>query len=960
MRKISENVISGIIAHAKKDAPIEACGYLAEKEGVIVYQYIMKNTDASKEHFSLDPEEQFTALRDMQKKGLELAGVYHSHPTSPARPSLEDIKLAYDSDLSYVIVSLAGGSETLKSFRISEDQVEPEKIDIVRDQQEGFSKAQRQIAESRPESENDTNLKTNTPNRFRISQKKESGMLRFYESPPSLEAEIDELEKQIDRYQKREITERELKARRVPFGVYAQRTKGTYMVRIRVPGGCVTPAQLKTVSMLSSRYGNDTVHLTTRQGLQIHYVALEDIVTVIRQLHEAGLVTRGGGGNTVRNITASWDAGISEDEVFDVTPYALSLTNRLIAEPDSWLVPRKYKISFSNSAYDNAGTAFNDLGFIAHIKNGIKGFKVYVAGGMGLKPQVGNLLHDFIAVDQTYLVAKAVKQLFLKFGNRRNKHAARLRFLWNKLGKDKFIELYYQEFEELKKQPVEPFVVANVDNKPAPNIPIKPSEIQSSDFNLWTHRFVRKQKRPGLFSVLIPVFLGDLKSEDAMELADFLSNFGENVLRCTIQQNLSIRNIPGEYLGNFYRLATDITDLSARPEFMANCIACTGANTCTLGICLSQEAMRALERRLRHSALDLDKISDVKLHISGCPDTCGLHATADLGFCGRATRKNQIMYPAYNIFAGSIIKDGSSRLSRNIDKISAHDLPDFVVELLNQYLKKKVKYASFADYIDDCGEADISAICDKYRDIPDFDDDRSYYFDWGAKEVFSVVGMGMGECSAGLFDLIDVDRDLIKKQREEIKSLLDSSKINEALYKITLSASRMLLITRGIEAQSDLEVFNAFGKHFIEAGLVDGRFKRLITAARNRDLEQLRNMEPQVHELAAAMETLYESMDDSLRIPSEKEKQIKKSDRTDCAEGNDEEVFRDYRGVACPMNFVKVKIDLSTMKTGQTLKVLLYEGEPIENVPKSVMDEGHEIIERKKSGDHWAVLIKKG
>jgi proteasome lid subunit RPN8/RPN11 len=182
MLKITENVISGIIAHAKRDAPIEACGYLAGKEGVIVLQYKMKNADASKKHFSLDPEEQFIALRDMQEKGFELAGVYHSHPTSPARPSQEDIKLAYDPDLSYVIVSLFGGSETLKSFRIREDQVEPEKIDIVGNQQEGFSNGQRQTAESRSEGENDTDLKASIPNRFSISQKKESGLMKFYES----------------------------------------------------------------------------------------------------------------------------------------------------------------------------------------------------------------------------------------------------------------------------------------------------------------------------------------------------------------------------------------------------------------------------------------------------------------------------------------------------------------------------------------------------------------------------------------------------------------------------------------------------------------------------------------------------------------------------------------------------------------------------------------------------------
>ncbi len=960
MLKITENIISGIIDHAKKDSPIEACGYLAEKEGVIIHQYRMKNADASDIHFSLDPEEQFDAVRDIRAKGFKLAAAYHSHPTTPARPSKEDIRLAYDPDISYVIVSLSDGSETLKSFKIRNNYVEPEKIEIVQDQQEGFRNGLKQIAKSRSEDENHTDLKASISDRIRRSQKTESGLVRFYEIPPTFEAEIDELEAQIQRFNEGEIPARELKARRVPFGVYAQRTKGTYMVRVRVPGGCVTPFQLNTVAGLSDRYGNGSIHITTRQGLQIHDVVLKNIVEVIRQLNEVGLATRGGGGNTVRNITASWNAGISEDEVFDVTPYALSLTSRLIAEPDSWLVPRKYKISFANSADDNAGATFNDLGFIAHVKNGAKGFRVYVAGGMGLKPQVAHLLHDFIPADQTYMVAKAVKQLFSKYGNRRNKHTARLRFLRNKLGRDKFVELYHQELEELKKQPVEPFIVANMDNEPAPSIPIEPVEIRSPDFDLWKHRFVRKQRQPGLYSVLIPVLLGDLSSEYAIELADFLINFGENVLRCTTQQNLNIRNIPGDYLGNVYQVVVAISDMSTGPEFMANCIACTGANTCTLGICLSQGALQAIFRKLKKSDLNLDEISDLKLHISGCPDTCGLHSTADIGFHGKAARKNQIMYPAYNIVAGSVTKDGHSRLARKIDMISARDLPDFVAELLNHYLNKKDKYASFVHYIDDCGEADIRTICDKYRDIPNFDDDKKYYFDWGAKEVFSVVGMGIGECSAGLFDLINVDRDLIKKLREERKSFADSSKIDEALYKMTFSSSRMLLIARGIEAQSDREVFNTFDKHFIEAGLVDKRFKKLITVARNRDFEQLRNMEHQVHELTTAMEALYESMNDSLRFPSEKEKQIDESDMRDRTAGNDQEVFRDYRGVACPMNFVKVKLDLAMMTTGQTLKVLLDDGEPIENVPRSVADEGHEIVEQKKTDDYWAVLIRKG
>jgi sulfite reductase (ferredoxin) len=926
MLKIKEDIISGIIAHAKKEAPIEACGYLAEKEGVIVQQYKMKNMDASEVHFTLDPEEQFEAVRDMRKKGFKLAAVYHSHPTTSAHPSQEDIRLAYDPDLSYVIVSLLDGSETLKSFKILDNHVEPEKIDVLK--------------------------------KPLIWGKDDHGQRRFYELPPTLDDEIKDLESQILRYKKGKITAGELKTRRVPFGVYAQRTEATYMVRIRIPGGCVTPFQFKTVARLAVKYGNGSVHITTRQGLQIHDVILENLVTVIRELKHVGLTSRGGGGNTVRNITASWDAGISTDEVFDVTPYALSLTSRLIAESDSWLVPRKFKISFSNSGADNSNASFNDLGFIARRKNGQNGFRVYVAGGMGFKPQVGKLLHDFLPAEQSYLVAKSVKQIFNRHGNRKNKHAARLRFLWNKLGEKQFVELYHQEFETLKKQRLEHFFGAEVENKPRPDIRLKPVEIQSPDFAIWKQRYVKEQKQPKLYSILLPIFLGNLKSEQAIELSEFLDNFGENVMRCTQQQNLSIRNIPGEYLGNVYRVATTITELATEPKFISNCIACTGAELCTLGICLSRGAIRAIGKKLKKSGLSIEDLSDVKLHISGCPDTCGLHTTADLGFYGGASRKNQIMYPAYTIVAGSIIKDGHSRLACKIDKISARDLPDLVVEFLKLYLPKKENYSSFAAYIDDGGEADIRSLCNKYRDIPDFSNDKTYYFDWEAKEVFSVIGMGMGECSAGLFDLIDIDREIIKKQQRIITSLSDSNEISEALYKVVLSASRMLLITRGIEARSDRKVFQEFGKHFIETGMVDGHFKKLVKTAKNKDYTQLRDRKHQVYELASTMEKL-SSMDDSLHFPAEKERELKPPNRIESVLDNNDDVFRDYRGVACPMNFVKVKLDLAMMESGQLLKVLLDDGEPIANVPRSVADEGHEIVKQKNENDFWSVLIRK-
>jgi sulfite reductase (ferredoxin) len=284
----------------------------------------------------------------------------------------------------------------------------------------------------------------------------------FYRIPGNLASELEELDSYIARFKSGEIDAATLKVRRVPFGCYEQRQDGTYMVRIRATGGALTPRQLQTIAEASARYGSEAIHITTRQEFQIHDVALDDVLPVMRELLLAGLASRGGGGNTVRNILVSPDAGVSPDEVFDPNPYAFALTSRLIAEPDSWLLPRKYKIAFSNSAADTAYAEFTDLGFIAQLRNGEKGFRVYVAGGLGAKPEVGHLLHDFIPAEEVYFVATAIKRLFDRHGNRKNRHAARLRFLWNTLGEERFRELYEEQLKLIREENSAPLLIEEI------------------------------------------------------------------------------------------------------------------------------------------------------------------------------------------------------------------------------------------------------------------------------------------------------------------------------------------------------------------------------------------------------------------------------------------------------------------------------------------------------------------
>jgi len=688
----------------------------------------------------------------------------------------------------------------------------------------------------------------------------------FYKIPDNLAAELDELDSYIERYRRGEIDAATLKVRRVPFGCYEQRTDGSYMVRIRTTGGALTPHQLRTIAEISARYGSPAIHITTRQEFQVHDVALENVLPVMRELLQAGLAARGGGGNTVRNILVSPDAGVGLDEVFDPSPYAFALTSRLIAESDSWLLPRKYKIAFSNSTEDSSYAEFNDLGFIAQLRDGEKGFRVLVAGGLGTKPEVGHLLHDFIPAGDVYLVATAIKRLFDAHGNRKNRHAARLRFLWNTLGEERFRELYDEQLQRLRTENPPALLLEEVPN--SSTLPPNAPELDDSpEFAQWRERFVEAQRQPGLVSVLVPIFLGNLKNEDAIRLADLLAPFGNYVLRATFGQNLRLRNIPENYLPNIFHLVREITELTSFPRLLGNSIACTGADTCKLGICLSKGALTATAERLKNSALDLNRIADFRLNLSGCPNTCGQHMLADLGFFGNVGRKEQQMFPAYMVVAGAEIGEGKARLARQIDRVSARDLPQFVEEVLKLWLAKRDSYSSFAAYVNGDGTQDIKSIADRFRKIPEFNEDKSYYYDWGAKESFSLVGRGLGECSAGLFDLIEVDLNAARDLREEFRA--GESQGADTLYAISLRSARALLITRGIEAPTDIAVFENFRKHFIQAGLIGERFSPVIAAAQQKNVEGLSQLEDEVFSLLASVETLYRGMDNSLRFAAE-------------------------------------------------------------------------------------------
>ena len=315
------------------------------------------------------------------------------------------------------------------------------------------------------------------------------------------------------------------------------------------------------------------------------------------------------------------------------------------------------------------------------------------------------------------------------------------------------------------------------------------------------------------------------------------------------------------------------------------------------------------------------------------------------------------MYPSYIIVAGAVVGDNESKLAQPVDEINARDLPEFTSDLLKIYSTWMHIYKSFAEYLDLRGRNDISELCDKFRTVPDWADDKNYYFDWGSDQIFSLVGKGIGECSAGIIDMIDVDMNSIRKYQDEIKHSKDISTINELLKGIIFCAARMLLVTRGVEPKNTNEVYNGFTEQFIEANLISNEYLIIIEIAKDGKPFNFINEKDTIYNLAKDVIELYDGMDDSLQFDIPKD--LKQNELSKIKPIFEAVLIKDYRGVACPMNFVKTKIDLATLKSGDKLEVLLDDGEPVENVPGSVKMEGHKIIRQNKIDNYWSVIIEK-
>jgi sulfite reductase (ferredoxin) len=673
-----------------------------------------------------------------------------------------------------------------------------------------------------------------------------------------IQDELDEFENVVAQFKAGAINEGQFRIVRVPAGVYEQRENGTYMLRVRFPAGGVTPPHLRRLGEVSEKFGNGLLHITTRQEFQIHRVPLDSIIPALRSLAKAGLSTKGGGGNTVRNITACVDSGVCRDEVFDVTPYAVATTERLLADPLSLQLPRKYKIAFAACNKDCSGATVHDVGFVARRQNGVDGFAVYVAGGMGGKSRLSSLLHEFIPKSDTFVVAEAIKHVFDKNGDRKNKHLARLRFLVEKIGLPAFRELYESELVMLRASNPAPLEL-----RPLPQLAATPAngdvKSDSAEFSRWFVHNVAPQKQSGFFLVQIPLALGDLPASKTTALADILAAHGDNILWATQSQNAGLRWITAAELPVVHQKLAALGLAEPEAPVLRNLVACAGASTCRLGICLSRGLAKAVRSELSASELDLDSLGDFSIHISGCPNSCGRHPIGNIGFSGAARRVGGNLVPFYAVQLGGRLAEGKSRFGTNVGAVPAKNAPAFLRDLLSAW-KKSPDTGNFHQFVDNDGRKIAGEILARHQEVPPIASRKEFYYDWDSKKLFSLVGRGQGECSAGVFDLIEVD-------------LVNARESQEAgrFYAAALAAARALLVVQRARPKSDVETFALFQNHFIEAGLVDASLTAVIASGRRaaaaaNPAEKFDGLPADVAALVASVRLLHESLDSSLRF----------------------------------------------------------------------------------------------
>ncbi|HVP05423.1 MAG TPA: nitrite/sulfite reductase, partial [Dehalococcoidia bacterium] len=572
---------------------------------------------------------------------------------------------------------------------------------------------------------------------------------------------IENYELEARRYRaNREELEGEITPFRLRMGTYGQRQMDMQMMRIKLPYGGINADQMDVMGEIAERYsGLRRGHITTRENIQFHFVDLISAGDVMRLLKDVGLTTREACGHTVRNVTGCPYAGVSDHELFDVTPYLAAYARNMIRNPICQNMPRKWKTAFSCGPIDCAGTPFHDMGFVADVRRidgkDVRGFRVVVGGGTSTMVHAAETVWEFATADdgQYIRVAEACLKVFDKEGGlpnflRKNMNKARVKFLVKKLG----IEEFRRQVDEELAQPWawEPLDMPAL-MQLAPEGPT-PGEAPNGHrpapgFDRWARTNVVKQRQPGYVAVTVTVPMGNLSPEQFRGLGSLMRRFAGGNARTQQNQNLVLRWVREESLPALHAELKELGLGSPDAGLISDTVACPGTDSCKMGITSSQGVGYAIRDAVQTWGYDDDPLVQ-KIHIkaSGCPNGCSQHHLAAIGLQGSTFSANGATIPCFDIFLGGGGYIGGGKFGTRIARVPSKRTPEAVKTIVDHYVANRNEGEEFEAFIDRVGAKSLDSLLDQYKEVGPIHQDIEMYMDWGKEELFEVV-RGEGECS---------------------------------------------------------------------------------------------------------------------------------------------------------------------------------------------------------------------
>ncbi len=573
-------------------------------------------------------------------------------------------------------------------------------------------------------------------------------------SREAIEAEISRFEERVQLLRTGAISEEQFRPFRLKHGTYGQRQPGFQMLRVKVAAGVLKPAQLRVLAGIADTYSTGRGHLTTRENIQFHFVKLENVPAAMRLLADAGLTTREACGNTVRNVTACPVAGICPGEAFDVTPYALGVSRYLLRHPDFHDLPRKFKIAFSGCENDGdcAIAGIHDVGLIAQVRgnNGTsrRGFKVLVGGGLGSLPTEAAVLTHFLPEEELLPTIEAILRVFSETGNRKNKFKARMKFVLREKGIEEFRRLVADK-RKRSQAPAETFTVPSPIQPSLVTIAPAPLSFSAADkqtdpeYDRWAEHNLMFQRQTGYGAMWIKLPAGTFYSHQMRGLADLLEKNELNGVRIAVNQDLVIPWVPFDRVRAIYDELRVLDLATPGARTISDVTGCPGATTCNLGITRSLTLADVLSREL--AGQSDPEIQKLRIKISGCPNSCGHHHIADIGFYGNARKIGEQQAPYYQLMLGGKVDANGVRFARQVMAVPARPIPAIIRELLAFYQQDRRPGEAFTAWVGRTPDKDISARLRPSADVTDASEE--FFVDWGDTETYSLK-LGRGECAA--------------------------------------------------------------------------------------------------------------------------------------------------------------------------------------------------------------------